>query len=121
MKTRTVVRAIGWGSMGFTVASLVAPRVLARAMGHRERAGVVRALGARDFVVGAGLAGADDPTPWLRARLACELFDAALHAAGAANGAFHRKRALTIAAGAMALAGFEYALLGDPGPAEGRG
>ncbi|HEX8361821.1 MAG TPA: hypothetical protein VF613_17010 [Longimicrobium sp.] len=113
MQTIKVVRAIGWGSMGFTLASLVAPRTLGHAMGLGDRTGLVRALGARDLVMGAGLAGANDPTPWLRARLACELFDAALHAAGAASGTFHRKRALTIAAGAIALAGLEYALLED--------
>ncbi|CAA9363915.1 MAG: hypothetical protein AVDCRST_MAG68-4695 [uncultured Gemmatimonadetes bacterium] len=111
MRATTVVRAIGWGSMGFTVASLVAPRALGRAMGLGDRTRLVRALGARDLVVGAGLAGADDPAPWLRARLACELFDAVLHAGGAASGAFHRKRALTVAAGALALAGLEHALL----------
>jgi hypothetical protein len=116
MQTRMVVRAIGWGSMGFTLASLVAPRELGRAMGLGERTGLVRALGARDLVVGAGLAGAADPAPWLRARLACDLFDAALHAGGAASGAFHRKRALTVAAGALALAALEYALLDGTDP-----
>jgi hypothetical protein len=68
-------------------------------------------IGARDLVIGAGLAAAADPEPWLRARLAAEVSDAVLHAAGAANGSFHRARALTIVAGAVALAGLEYALL----------
>lgn len=111
MEPLVVVRAIGWGSMGFTLASVVAPRALGRAMGLGDRRGLVRVLGARDFVVGAGLAVAGDPTPWLRARLACEVGDAVLHGVGAVNGAFDRNRALTIAAGALALAGLEYVLL----------
>ncbi|CAA9350633.1 MAG: hypothetical protein AVDCRST_MAG89-3111 [uncultured Gemmatimonadetes bacterium] len=111
MEPLMVVRAIGWGSMGFTVASVVAPRALGRAMGLGDRRALVRVLGARDFVVGAGLAVAGDPTPWLRARLACEVCDAVLHGVGALNGTFHRKRALTIAAGAVALGALEYALL----------
>ena len=111
MEPLLVVRAIGWGSMGFTLASVVAPRALGRAMGLGERVGLVRALGARDFVVGAGMAVAGDPTPWLRARLACDVGDAVLHAAGALNGSFHRKRALTIAAGALALVAVECVLL----------
>ncbi len=111
MEPLMVVRAIGWGSMGFTVASVVAPRALGRAMGLGDRRGLVRVLGARDFVVGAGLAVAGDPTPWLRARLACEVCDAVLHGVGALNGTFHRNRALTVAAGAVALAALEYVLL----------
>ncbi len=118
MRTITLVRALGWGSMGFTLASVVAPRGLAGAMGLGERTGLVRALGARDFVVGAGLAAAGDPAPWLRARLACEVCDALLHAGGAATGAFHRKRALTVAAGAVALGAFDYALLQRHGGTE---
>ena len=106
-----IARAIGWSCLGFTVASVVAPRALARAMGHGERPGLVRALGARDLVIGAGLAVAADPTPWLRARLASEVGDAVLHAAGAATGRFHTGRALTITAGATLLAGIEVALL----------
>lgn len=113
MEPLLVVRAIGWGSMGFTLASIVAPRALARAMGLGDRVGLVRALGARDFVVGAGMAVAGDPTPWLRARLASDVGDAVLHGVGALNGSFHRKRALTIAAGALALVAVEYALLRD--------
>lgn len=106
-----IARAIGWSSIGFTVASVVAPRALARAMGHPERPGLVRALGARDLVIGAGLAMAADPLPWLRARLASDAGDAVLYAAGAATGRFHRGRALTIAVGATLLAGCDYALL----------
>jgi hypothetical protein len=117
MEPITLVRVVGWSCMGFTLASLVAPRALARAMGHGERTGVVRALGARDFVVGAGLASAADPTPWLRLRLACEVGDAVLHAVGAARGTLHPRRAGLIAAGATALAAFEVALLrADPTP-----
>jgi hypothetical protein len=69
---------------------------------------LIRALGARDLVVGLGLVTADDLTPWLRARLACELADLVLHTAGALSGQFSRNRALAIAAAAGTIAAFEY-------------
>lgn len=111
MQNITMVRAIGWGSIAFAVGSLVAPRALGSAMGHRGRTGLVRMIGARDLVIGAGLAAAANPEPWLRARLAAEVTDAVLHAAGAANGSFRPGRALVIAAGAVALGGLDHALL----------
>jgi hypothetical protein len=66
MKTITMMRAIGWGSLAFTVGSLVAPRALGSALGHRGRTAPVRMIGARDLVIGAGLVAAADPEPWLR-------------------------------------------------------
>jgi hypothetical protein len=118
MQPLLVVRALGWSCIGFAVGSAVAPRFLAHAMGHGDRVALVRLLGARDLVIGAGLAAAADPAPWLRARLASEVGDAVLHAAGAATGAFRPGRALAITAGAVALGVCDYALLRSQ---EGRG
>ena len=107
----TWIRAIGWGSLGLTLASVVAPDALGRAFGLGERRKLVRTLGMRDLVVGSGLVFASDPAPWLRARLASELFDTVFHGGGALAGKFNRRRALPIAVGAAAVAVLDYVLL----------
>lgn len=107
----TLARAAGWASLGLTVVSVLAPGVLGRAFGLGERRALVRALGARDLVVGAGLVFANDPRPWMRARLASELFDAVLHGAGGLTGHFDRRRALAVATAAVLIGGVDYVLL----------
>lgn len=111
MQAITWTRVIGWASFGLTLASIVIPDTLGRAFGLGERRKLVRALGMRDFVVGAGLVLANDPTPWLRARLASEVFDTVFHCGGALAGVFDRRRALPIAAGAAAVAVLDYFLI----------
>lgn len=102
-QTRTAVRAIGWLSIGMGIGALVAPGIAATFLGYRRRRWLARLLGVRDLVVGAGLLAATDTAPWLRARLAAEVADTALHAGGGLTGVFGRKRALLAAA---ASAGF---------------
>lgn len=111
MRAETAARAIGWASLGFTAFSVVAPDAMGRLFGVGQRRGLVRALGGRDLAVGAGLVLARDPAPWLRARLVSDVADAALHAGGALAERFDPRRALTIAAGATALALLDAALL----------
>jgi hypothetical protein len=106
-----VTRAIGWGSLGFALASAVAPDRLGRALGIGERRVLARTLGARDLVIGIGLVAARDPAPWLRARLAADVADAALHVLGAESGAFARNRALVVGCAAAAVAALDVVLL----------
>lgn len=113
MSPSTMVRALGWVSLGFGVASLAAPRRVATLFGFGDRPRMVRALGVRDVVLGLGLglARARDPRPWMRARLAAEMSDTALLVEGTRSGAFHRPRSAPGAAFALVCAGIDYALL----------
>lgn len=110
-QARVAARAIGCASICFALASFLAPGPLARILGYGERRRLVRALGARDLVVGLGLVTAEDLSPWLRARLASEAADTLLHAAGALTGAFDRKRAFGISVLAAAFAAVDSALI----------
>lgn len=111
MQAMTWTRAIGWASLGLTLASVVAPDALGKAFGLGERRKLIRALGARDLIVGSGLAFARNPAPWLRARFVSEVFDAVFHGGGALADVFNSRRALPIAAGAAAVAILDYVLL----------
>ena len=111
MNVVPLVRAVGWVSVGFGVASLAAPRLVAAVFGFGDRPGMVRALGVRDVVLGTGLARSRDPLPWMRARLAAELGDTALLAEGTRTGAFHRLRSAPGTAFALACVALDVALL----------
>lgn len=114
-QVRLAARAAGYASLGFAAGGFMAPDLVARVAGYGDRRGLVLALAARDLVVGLGLVTAERVTPWLWARFAAEVMDTVLHAAGAATGAFDRKKAVAISAGAAACAAVEYAVLaGDP-------
>ncbi len=105
------VRVLGWGSVGLAVVGTAAPRRLGRALGYGERPGLVLALAARDLVVGVGLLASARPRPWVVARLASEVADTVLHVGAAATGAFDRRKAIAIGAGAAAIAAAEWLLL----------
>jgi hypothetical protein len=106
-----IARLLGWGSLGFAVASLAAPRLVAHLSGFRDRPELARTLGVRDLVVGAGLVGATDVRPWMYARLASEVMDTAMMAEGSRRGAFDRRRSLPGAAFALFCAGVEIAVI----------
>lgn len=111
MDERTFARVLGWSCLALGAVALAAPGPLGRALGLGDRRRLVRAMGVRDVVTGAGLVAARDPRPWLRARMAVEVADATMHAAGAATGALRPGRATVMAASAAALAGVELAVL----------
>jgi hypothetical protein len=99
---------LGLLSVGLGPGELVAPRALARLVGvgsgGRTRP-VVRGLGARELLVGAGLLAGRRPGPWLWGRVAGDLVDLAVIALGARRA---RKRgrtwgALAAVAGVTAL------------------
>lgn len=117
-EARAAARAAGWMFLGFAAASAVAAPRIAGALGYRGRTDLVRALGARDLVVGAGMAFARDAAPWMRLRLAAELADVVLHLDGAASGRMRRGRALAVAGGAALFAAVDYAVLRGLGERE---
>lgn len=89
---RALIRAFGLLSVGMCISLLDAPRA-ARSLGLGDRPNVLRAIVARDFVIGAGLLADPDPAPWLRAQAAADLIDAALLAHGLRAGIGDRRRA----------------------------
>jgi uncharacterized membrane protein len=73
--------ALAWFSVGLGVTQLLAPRALAKLVGVRDRARtrtVMRALGARELMVGLGLLRARRTAPWLWSRVAGDVVDLGL-------------------------------------------
>jgi uncharacterized membrane protein len=105
--------AVGPGllSLAFALAKLVAPRTLTRVAGLPDAAlaaGLVRALGARELVIGVGLLTGRRPAPWLWSRVAGDavelgLLGAALHAARAKASRAAGVTALAVMGGVAAL------------------
>jgi uncharacterized membrane protein len=98
--------AVGLGllGLGLGLAELLAPRAIARLVGAgsgRVATGVVRGLGARELVVGAGLLAGRRSRGWLWARVAGDAIDLAL--LGAALRARPESRGRLV--GALAVAG----------------
>lgn len=79
-------RALGWLSFGSGVALLVAPRPLGRLYGLPSSLGLLRALGVRDLIIGAGLLREGPRRAWLVARALSDALDTALIAADARRG-----------------------------------
>jgi len=76
-----VQTSLGLASVALGVAKLAAPRALARLAGVRDGARapwLVRALGAREVVIGLGLLSSRRPAPWLWSRVAGDALDLAL-------------------------------------------
>jgi uncharacterized membrane protein len=73
--------ALAWFSVGLGVTQLLAPRALAKLIGVRDRARTrttMRALGARELMVGLGLQRARRTAPWLWSRVAGDVVDLGL-------------------------------------------
>lgn len=75
-------RALGWFSIGLGLLELLAPAAVARAAGLPGRAGLIRLYGLRELATGAGLLAAQNPEPWLRARVAGDAMDLVTLATG---------------------------------------
>ncbi len=81
-----LAEGLGWFSVGLGLAELLAPRALAAWLGMEERAGLIRAYGAREMATGAAiLLSRGDPAPWVWARVAGDGLDLATLAAGLAG------------------------------------
>ncbi len=107
LRLEALARALGVASVVSGLALLVAPRPIARVYGLPARfPWLVRALGARDVAIGAGLLreSARRPEPWLYARAASELVDAVL-IASLGQGPFQKTKALIALAAAAVVAG----------------
>lgn len=77
-----LARGLGWLSIGLGVAEVLAPGMLARALGLEGKETLLRLYGAREIVTGMAILGADDPTPWIWGRLGGDAVDLATLAVG---------------------------------------
>jgi uncharacterized membrane protein len=77
----TLARGLGWFSIGLGVAQVAAPTVVGRLVGVRPTSrsrDVMRAIGVRELVAGAGLIAERKPPAFLWARVAGDAMDLAL-------------------------------------------
>jgi len=79
-----LARGLGWASIGFGLAGLIAPRTVTRALGMEGHETLVRAHGAREIGTGLGILLSRDATPWIWGRVAGDGFDLATLAPAAA-------------------------------------
>jgi len=89
-----LTRFLGWFSIGLGMAEMVAPHMIARISGTRDRGPLIRAYGLREIAVGAGILTRQDPGPWLWMRVAGDVVDLASLAGGSRPG----KRIATVGA-----------------------
>ena len=82
MDRNTVARGLGWFGIGLGIIEVAAPKALGRAIGLEKSAGLLRLFGVREIASGVLILAADDPQPWLWARVAGDGLDGGLLASG---------------------------------------
>lgn len=111
MDEESVVRGIGWASLGSGLACIAVPVVMSRVFGMGTMPRLLRVIGVRDTLIGTGLLTQPDFGVWLGARAAADGSDAVLLGMGILLGRFRRWNAklafvlaVTFSAGAAILA-----------------
>jgi hypothetical protein len=94
--SRTAAQGLGWFSIGLGIAEVLMPRMMARALGVPDGAGIMRAYGLREIATGVGILTAKDPTPWVWGRVAGDALDLA-----SLGGAFAKSDQKACVAGAI--------------------
>ena len=105
---------LGWFSVGIGVVALVIPRTVARVtgVGDGETARLVlRLVGLRELVSGAGILNRRRPTGWLWGRVAGDAIDLGLLVLGSRRG--RRGRTLTAAAAVAGVTALDVATAAD--------
>lgn len=87
-----VARALGWFSVGLGLAEIAAPRALGRFFGMEDRAGLLRAFGAREIAAGVGILTQERRAPWMWARVGGDVLDLAALSTGLGPRNRHRGR-----------------------------
>ena len=72
-----LARCLGWFSIALGGAELLAPRMLGRALGMEDKAGILQAYGLREIATGVGILASPDPIPWIWGRVAGDVLDVA--------------------------------------------
>jgi hypothetical protein len=112
MDDHKLARQIGLLSLGVGLGMLAAPGQTARLLGMGEHRQIVRYLGVRDFVIGAGLVSKRAPRRWVQARMVADIGDAAMLATGMVTGAFDPRKAVLGIGVATGFSGLGYWLAG---------
>ena len=102
-----MARGLGWFSIGLGVAELVAGHRIARWMGMEDRAGLIRAYGAREVATGVGLLAMGDARPWMWGRIAGDALDIATLAAAHRDGNPRRENVATALGAVAAVTAFD--------------
>ena len=97
----SVARGLAWFGVGLGLVEVLAPKALARAIGLDDRPRLLRAFGVREIAAGVIILTADAPEDWLWLRVAGDVLDGAVLAAGLADDNPRRRRT---ALAAMAVA-----------------
>lgn len=90
--------ALGWFSIGLGLAELLMPRQVSRAVGVKESPNLVRSLGVRELVSGAGILRNRQQQGWLWSRVGGDMMDLALLGAGARSPQANRRKVAVAAA-----------------------
>lgn len=91
MDERLIARGVGVVSFGLGAFLASAPGPASELFGMAGYRQIVRLLGLRDLVIGAGLASGCAPRRWAIARAVADAADTVLLAGGAMSGAFARR------------------------------
>jgi hypothetical protein len=89
---------LGWFSIGLGLLELTAAGPLARGLGMRGQANLLRAYGVREIANGVGMLVSADRRPWIMARVAGDALDVATLAANARHNRHPLGLALAMAA-----------------------
>ena len=94
MDERVIARGVGAVSIGLGAFLTGAPGMASELFGMAGYQRVVRLLGLRDLVIGAGLVSGRAPRRWASARAVADFADAAMLIGGAVTGKFARQSAV---------------------------
>jgi len=70
-----LAQGLAWFSIALGAVELLAPRSVTRSLGMHGQETLVRAYGLREITKGVGILMADDPAPWVWARVAGDALD----------------------------------------------
>ena len=104
MDRKTISIGFGLASIGIAALELLAPRSFARLTGIAGQEKAVEFMGIRELGTGIALLSPMRPSPWMMARAAGDLFDAAIFAS--AMGASNSRRNAARVMFAASLGGF---------------
>ena len=112
MDRKSIARGLGWFGIGLGAVEVLAPKTLGRAIGLERQAGLLRLFGLREIASGVMILAADDPQPWLWARVAGDGLDGGLLASGLLPSNPDRGRTLVaaVAVGPVVILDLIYAL-----------
>jgi hypothetical protein len=114
MPGRGPAMASGWVSTGFGLFQLVAPHTFCRLTGMPYPSWLIRAVGARDVLLGSGLLARPDSPSWRMARFANDLLDTTLIGAAVFGRSTDRRKLAGFAALAAAVMALDAWTAGQP-------